>query len=305
MISVLVLGGGQDAEREVSQASAATVAKALQSAGMHVHAWTIDEHDDFDASALPGDVIFPVLHGPWGEGGPLQGLLEADGRPFVGSSSTAAALCMDKVQTKALLRTHGLKTPDWQVARTIDDATMAPPLVIKPVNEGSSVGLYLCDDFDHRNQAIEALLLKRDQALLERRIHGREVTVGLLGDDALPLIEILPAAGAYDFAAKYERSDTQYVVQPDLPVDVQLHCIQAAQRAGRVCDVRDLARVDLLVDADGTPWILEVNTMPGFTAQSLLPKAAAAAQQELPDLCAGLIRMAMARKQDSAQADTP
>jgi D-alanine-D-alanine ligase len=292
-MNVLVLSGGPDAEHAVSLRSGAAVAAALRASGQDVHEHVLADAT-LDLSTLPGTVIFPVLHGPWGEGGPLQALLEQDGRPFVGCRSEAAALCMDKVAVKKLAREHDLPTPDWAVLSGSDHCPLSPPLVVKPMNEGSSVGLFMCDDLPAVHEAIEQLSQSHATALVEHRIVGRELTVGLLHGRALPLVEVLPADGTYDYDAKYERTDTRYVTNPDVDPETNAACTHIAESIGRLCGVTDLARVDLLLDQDRSPWLLEVNTMPGFTEASLFPMAAQAAGMDMPSLCTALVQGAVA-----------
>lgn len=291
--SVLVLAGGPDAEREVSLESARAVAAALREAGFSVCERTIDRPALDEIRAMPGDVVFPALHGPFGEGGPLQDLLEADGRPFVGARSRPARLAMDKIATKTLAGTLGLAVTPSAVFNPDDRVCPLPlPVVVKPVREGSTIGLHLCRsdaDFAGAHRATRAA---GRLAMIEPLIRGRELTVGVLGGEPLPVVEIRPAGGLYDYAAKYERDDTAYLVGPPLPSGVGERVrSQAAQLAGAI-GAADLARVDFIMDEGGAPWLLELNTMPGFTSHSLVPMAARAIGLDMPDLCAQLVRMA-------------
>lgn len=299
MDSVLVLGGGPDRERPVSLRSAAGVADALREAGYRVNAQTIDKPTPDELKAMEGDVIFPVLHGPWGEGGALQVLLEQVGRPFVGSGADAAAIAMDKLATAKLA--SGAPSvrisPKMPVDVSQDEPPDELPLVIKPVREGSSFGVHICIDDASWRRAIEAV--RQDAAddpsrryFAEPYVKGRELTVSVLDGRALPVIEIAPASGVYDYDAKYERSDTRYLVDPDLPGDltrtVQNHALLTADAIG----VRHLCRVDFIMDERSVPWLLEVNTMPGFTPTSLFPMAAKAAGLSMPALCRKLVELA-------------
>ncbi|MGP1272795.1 MAG: D-alanine--D-alanine ligase family protein [Phycisphaerales bacterium] len=292
----LVLGGGPDAERSVSLKSSEAVARAIEASGAFEVALEIIDRPA-SLAGFRGEVVFPVLHGAWGEGGPLQDLLIREGRPFVGCGPAAARLCMDKMATKLAAARAGVRTPAAAVLNPTDAACpFAPPVVVKPVHEGSSVGLFICRDERSLERAFRPDGAVR---MVERLIDGRELTCGLLdrgnGLEALPLIEISPAEGVYDFAAKYDRDDTRYTLDPVLPEPADAGAIRAdALRVGRALGVRHLARVDFLLDDDGQHWLLEVNTMPGFTGHSLLPKAAAARGIELPELCAGLCRLALA-----------
>lgn len=300
--SVLVLAGGPDDERPVSLQSAGAVAEALREAGAAVHYVTIERPTRSELASLPGDVVFPVLHGSFGEGGPLQDLLVADGRPFVGSGPVAARLAMDKMATKLIASGAGIATKAACVLHAADPVAPLPmPVVVKPVHDGSSVGLYLCNDDDEwtrAHAAASADIAARPGRvyMVEPMVRGRELTVGLLTRDgrlsALPLVEIAPVGGVYDYAAKYDRDDTRYVVDPVVPAGVAERCRDAAVLLAGAIGVRHLGRADFLLDTDGEPWLLEVNTMPGFTGHSLLPMAARASGMEMPALCAHLVETA-------------
>ncbi|MGE3107499.1 MAG: D-alanine--D-alanine ligase [Phycisphaerales bacterium] len=311
---VVVLGGGPDAERNVSLTSARFVAEALQSAGaFRVTNLTIDRLSQAEVRAIDADVFFPVLHGLWGEGGPLQELLEADGRPFVFSGSRASRLAMDKVATKFAALSAGIPTTPTHVLDLRDSSCPLPfPVVVKPVHEGSTIGLHVVHsaaewaaarrailDDDAARQAsgaparsymIEPKITGAVQGGVARR--ARELTVGILDGLALPIIEIVPAGDLYDYEAKYTRSDTQYLFDTALPAGVAERIRRDSEVLARAIGVRHAARADFMLDADGTPWLLEINTIPGFTDHSLVPKAAARAGIPMPQLCARLVEMA-------------
>lgn len=298
--SVLVLQGGPDAEREISLLSAGSVAAALRAGGRGpVHVETIDRIDLAGLKKLPGDVVFPVLHGQFGEGGPLQELLEQDGRPFVGCRAAAARGAMDKVFTKATAVRCGVFSSESAIFNPADTrCPLGLPLVLKPVHDGSSVGLHLCrqqSDWDKARLAAASDMREHPGRvyMIERLIRGREVTAGVLDGKALPLIEIRPAEGVYDYQAKYFRDDTDYKVGPELPGGltgvIQEHAVRVAAALG----VRHLCRVDFILDGEQKPWLLEVNTMPGFTDHSLVPKAARETGLEMPELCWALVDMAV------------
>ncbi|KAA0212636.1 MAG: D-alanine--D-alanine ligase [Leptolyngbya sp. PLA3] len=303
-MKVLVLGGGPDAEREISLKSAAAVAAALRTR-YEVVEQTIGRIGLGELRAMPGDVVFPALHGFFGEGGPMQDLLEADGRPYVGSGPGAARWCMDKIGTKLAALALGVPTAPACLFDPRDEkAPFDPPLVLKPTHDGSSVGLHMCADDEAWKRGRDAAQADVSanpyrSYMIERLVPGRELTVGLLGGPeglrALPIIEIGPASGVYDYEAKYNRSDTRYTVGPCLPAGVGERVSEDALRLGSHLGVRDLARVDFLLDARGSAQVLEVNTMPGFTGTSLLPKAARAVGLSFEDLCAHLIELARAR----------
>lgn len=293
-MNVLVLKGGPDAEREVSLRSGGMVAAALRRAGAVVHEQTIDRPGLEELRAMPGEVVFPVLHGPWGEGGVLQEILERDGRPYVGCAPAAARLAMDKPASKRAVAEVGVPTPDSQVLRAADRLTLSPPLVLKPCDDGSSVDLRVCGTAADAERARAELHPRRPVLLAESFIAGRELTIGLLEDRELPLIEVRPKCGLYDYEAKYNRDDTEYRLDPELPAGVADSIRRWARAAWTRLGLRDVARMDFMLDARGA-WFLEANTMPGFTDHSLVPKAAAHAGLPMERLVIALAERALAR----------
>lgn len=303
---VLVLGGGPDAEHDVSVESSAAVARALDQSGQYTaHRCVFSALTAHGLRDMPGEVVFPVLHGPWGEGGPLQRMLEADGRPFVGCGSTAARAAIDKMHTKQVALSLGIATAPASILHPLDDAPpIALPLVLKPVHEGSSVGLAICKTMDQWRvgvaRAREALASGGSAAfMVEPMIRGRELTVGVVAGRALPIVEIAPAEGVYDYAAKYARDDTRYLVDPPLP-EGAAHAMQRdAMRLAHGLGCAMLARVDFMLDEHRGPVLLEANTMPGFTSHSLLPMAAAHLGMPMPALCAALVDETIARRSNN------
>jgi D-alanine-D-alanine ligase len=297
--SVLVLAGGPDAEREVSLMSAGEFASALRGARTwKVHDQVIDRLTLEELRAMPGDVIVPMLHGSFGEGGPLQDLLEQDGRPYVGCGPGAARLAMDKLAIKLLAGRLGIPTPESCVFNPKDEGSaIAPPLVLKPVHDGSSVGLHIVKADSEWPAARDAVIADQRAHpgrayMVERHVAGQEVTAAVLDGDALPLIEIRPADGPYDYEAKYTRDDTAYVVEPTLPDGLRERIQGGAIDLFAAIGGRHLSRVDFLIDPQGQAWLLEINTMPGFTTHSLVPMAARATGLEMPALCARLVELA-------------
>lgn len=300
LTKVLVLGGGPDAEREVSLNSAKGVANALRATNKYeVIEQTIDRITLTQLKSLPGDVIMPILHGSFGEGGPLQDLMDQDGRPYVGCKGAAARLAMDKLATKFCAARAGIPTAEAHAFNVKDEACPLPiPVVVKPVHDGSSVGLHICKDtaaWAAARRDVEADIKSKPGRvyMIERYIAGKELTVGLLDGKPLPVIHIAPAEGAYDYEAKYKRKDTKYNLDPELPKGVDAMVKDYAARLGKAIGVRHVSRVDFLLDAQGQPWLLEINTMPGFTATSLVPKAAAHTGLDMPSLCAKLVEFAL------------
>lgn len=307
MTRVAVLGGGPDMEREVSIESSTAVAKALAEAGYDAELHLIDAPESL--ASIPGEVVFPVLHGRWGEGGPLQDILERDGRPYVGCGPRAARLCMDKIATKLEAARLGIRTPQACVFNHADRVAMDLPFVMKPALEGSSVGLSICRTEADAEKAVRSARLDLTRhpgqvTMVERLIRGREVTSPILERDgrlsALPIIEIRPSEGVYDYQAKYKRDDTVYVVEPrDIdPEPIQRDTLRLAEAVG----VRHLCRADYIVDEDGRHWLLEVNTMPGFTSHSLVPQAAAHTGMPMAALCAHLVDQALREVRSGSDA---
>ncbi|MEM1446313.1 MAG: D-alanine--D-alanine ligase [Planctomycetota bacterium] len=303
-LDILVLRGGPDREREVSLKSGAAVAAALERAGHRVTTGDLKPDDTtmldrfvdhLDKWKRPG-VVFPVLHGKWGEGGGAQALLEDRGVPYVGCRPSAAELCMDKAATKRVLEQNDIPTPPSETCmQSSGGPTLDPPLVLKPVDDGSSIDLVICHDPAQRDQAWEELSPRNPLLLAERFIQGKELTVGWVdGLGLLPPIWIQPATAFYDYQAKYTRDDTVYAFDLGEPPDVIERLLDAARRSVEALGTRHLCRVDVMLEDDGTPWVLEVNTMPGFTDHSLLPKAAAQAGTDMAKLCDHLVRAALA-----------
>lgn len=298
---VLVLGGGPDAERDVSLVSSRAVAAALDRSGAFTTNYqVIDRLTAAQLGALEGEVVFPVLHGGWGEGGPLQDLLESDGRPFVGCRGGAARLAMDKIATKLVALSAGVPTQPASVLNPRDRVCpFSLPVVLKPVHEGSSVGVHICRNQAEWDTAFERVLAdmqKHPQRayMIERAVlGGSELTVGMLDGKPLPVIEIRPNVEFYDYEAKYHRNDTQYLVDPPLPAGVASQAQDFARSMFEKLGARHLSRVDFLLDKQHQLWLLEVNTLPGFTDHSLLPMAANRQGLPMEKLCSELVRMAL------------
>lgn len=313
--SVLVLGGGPDRERQVSLWSAKGVADALREAGLQVHERTIDRVTPADLSDMPGDVVFPVLHGSFGEGGPLQDVLELTRRPYIGCRPHAARFAMDKMATKLAAARAGVPTAPAAVLNPFDDQcplVFGSGVVLKPIHDGSSVGVHLIRTPDQwppalaaaradihanpgRGYMVESLVTPVTPAP-----RTRELTVAILqihnDYTALPVIHIQPATDFYDYDAKYIRDDTRYDPLPGS--DAVVPIIQAHARAvAKAVGIRHLCRVDFLdpgFDEQGRSHaqMLEINTMPGFTSHSLFPLAARTAGIPTPELCRRLVTMA-------------
>ena len=305
-LRITVLSGGPSAERDVSLESGRAVADALTSLGHRVMRSDISPND-LSALDADADIIFVALHGTFGEDGQLQRILEQRGIPFCGSGADASARAMDKIATKRCFAATGIPTPrfDKLTAKNLDAVLprWTAPAVLKPVAQGSSVGCHLVRDTTDLRDRAESVVREYGEAMIEERVDGPELTVGILGRDALPPIEIRTQRDFYTYAAKYEDNQTQYLFDIDLPPAL----LERAQRLGleafRALGCRDFGRVDWMVDsARQELFALEVNTIPGFTSHSLLPKAAARAGVGFAELCNQIVTFALQRKTSAIAA---
>ena len=296
---VTVLRGGPSAEREVSLASGAAVADACRRLGCAVTEADVNA-DDLSALEIAADVVFPVLHGEFGEDGQLQAILEKRALPYVGCDSAASRLAIDKDASKRRWRDAGLPTAPWVCLDQSTDITALdhpdPPVVLKPLCEGSSIGTVLCTALSDLQVEAREAVSKYGKVLVEKQLIGPELTVGILDNQALPVIEIRPKLGFYNYEAKYQRDDTQYLFEPDVDRDTYSLLQETAIEAFQALGCRDYARVDFIVDREDGLQLLEINTIPGFTDHSLLPKAAAKSGIGFDELVARLLRLAHQRK---------
>jgi D-alanine-D-alanine ligase len=297
-MKVTVLYGGPSAEREVSLVSGKAVAGGLREAGHLVNEVDVRPETLEAALSTPADVVFPVLHGTWGEDGQLQAILEQRKVPFVGSGSAASRLGMDKAATKVAWEKAGLPTPPYELVTKAKPTTnIKAPCAIKAVDSGSSVDVYICKTQADADKALATLLAKHGRALVEQFIKGPELTVGLLEEKALAPIRIVAKVEFFDFEAKYKRNDTEHRFDTGLPADLVAKCQRLAEQGNAVVGARDLARIDIMIDEKTQqPYMLEINTLPGFTPKSLLPEAAGHAGIKFPQLVDRLVRRAATRK---------
>lgn len=250
------------------------------------------------------DVVFLALHGGRGEDGTVQTLLEVAGLPFVGSDRVGCALAMDKDLTKRLLRDAGVPSPDWvtihgraEVEQRLQEvvARLGFPLIVKPPSGGSTLGLSLAHEEQELEEAVDSALAFEASVMFEEYVPGREVTVGILGREALPVGEIIPEHEIFDYECKYRPGLAQEIFPADLPSQVASRVQAEALKVHAVLRLRDFSRVDFILDAEGSPWCLEANALPGLTGNSLLPKAARAAGVSFAELCHRLAEMAFLR----------
>ena len=295
--TITVLSGGPSAEREVSLRSGAAVARALREFGHQVH-----EVDPVPgALQLPPDteVVFLALHGTYGEDGGVQSELDHMGIPYTGTGAAGSRTAFDKVATKKRCVEAEVPTARFVVfdspTAPWPSSSWVPPVVLKPVRQGSSVGLQFVDRVDQFPGALAESLRYDREVLMEERIAGRETTVGILAGAALPVVEVRPREGAYDYVNKYTAGRTEYLCPAPFDAEVTARIQEAALGAFRAVEGRDYARVDVMVRPDGEPVVLEVNTLPGMTETSLLPKAAAAAGWSFAALCDRMVSLALER----------
>lgn len=297
-----VVMGGASAERDVSMSSGRAVAEALLEAGHDAVPVLLGDGIDPLQALLDAqmDVAFLALHGRLGEDGCVQGMLEWLRIPYTGSSVLASALGMDKLKAKELFRLHNVPTPPYYV---VDSASAAAdleeihgsfgfPVVVKPRREGSSLGVSIAHNASELAQAVDEALQYDDGVLVERHIAGREVHVGILGDRVLGAIEVAPHGGIYDFAAKYTPGMTEYFMPARLGPARYRGVLNLAERAAQALDTEGAVRVDLIVTEGQNEYVLEVNTLPGMTPTSLLPKIAAAAGFDFTGLCEAILSRA-------------
>lgn len=292
---VAVLMGGRSGEREVSLKSGAAVLAALLRQGVDAHAFDPAERPLHDIEGF--DRAFIALHGRYGEDGTIQGALELLGIPYTGSGVMASAVGMDKWRTKLLWRAAGTVTPDFELVTADSDLAaiehkLGLPLFVKPANEGSSIGISKVKQAGGLKAAYELAAKADPLVIAEQFVGGGEYTVGILGDQVLPIIRIVPANEFYDFEAKYLRDDTQYLCPCGLPLDQEAQIQAEALQAFRAIGGRGWGRVDFLMDAAGKHYFLEVNTSPGMTDHSLVPMGAKAAGIGFDQLVLKILEMA-------------
>lgn len=297
---VAVMFGGTSAEREVSLKSGAAVLKALQAQGIDAHAF---DPKDQPLSALETqafDRVFIVLHGRGGEDGTMQGALQLHDIPYTGSGVLGSALAMDKIRCKFLFSAHGLPTAPFRVAQKGDDIDYAAMLaelngkvMVKPANEGSSIGMSAATTAAELEQALALAFEYDDAVLVEQWINGREFTVSMLDGQALPVIEMRTPRAFYDYEAKYQSNSTEYLCPAPISAEQTASLQQSAMAAFKAVGASGWGRVDAMLDSDGQFRLLEVNTVPGMTEKSLVPMAARAAGYSFEQLVAKILEQAL------------
>ena len=299
-MKIAVLMGGPGSERKVSLKSGEGVIGALQSLGADVTPVDITGADFIVPAGT--EVAFNVIHGTFGEDGQLQRILEARGIPYTGEGVRGSEIAIDKIATKRCFEQHGVPTAAFEVLLGDAQPTLPLPFVVKAPREGSSVGVYVIKDAAKLADALREARTFGPETLVEKFITGRELTVGIVGNQALPIIEIRPkkAGEFYDFANKYnflnpQAAGADHFCPAPLAPEIAQRVQAAALAAHRALDLEVYSRVDVLLTADDEPFVLEINTIPGMTPVSLLPEAAAVAGIPYPDLCRRIIALSLAR----------
>jgi len=303
---VAVMLGGNSSERDVSLDSGAAVLEALQAKGVDAHPWDPAEKSMAEFATAGFDRVWIALHGPGGEDGALQGLLQWLEIPYTGSGVMASAVAMDKVRSKHLFRAAGIPTPDYSVVRTRAEASVAAeqvgfPLIIKPSGQGSSVGMSKVFERAELNDAVELAMQYGDTALLETCITGAEFTVAVLQGKALPTIRIVTPRVFYDYRAKYESERTEYVCPGTEDSEAEGVYASLAVAAFAELGCSGWGRVDFMTGADQQPLVLEVNTVPGMTSHSLVPMAAKREGIDFEELCWRILETSF---EANSEADT-
>jgi len=286
---VAVLMGGRSAEREISLLSGNAVLDALKRKGVDATGFDADENIATELRDAGIERVFIVLHGRGGEDGTMQGLLEVMRLPYTGSGVFASSLAMDKLRTKQIWLSNGLPTPEYVILRDEDDCrsaldTLGLPLIIKPVLEGSSIGMSKVETAGEMVSAMRKALACGGDVIAERWITGSEYTAAFLGNAVLPMIQLKTDHKFYDYEAKYESDDTQYLCPCDLGAAREAEFAVLVQRAYKCVQAEGWGRVDFMLDDEGQPWLIEVNTVPGMTSHSLVPMAAKQAGLSFDDL---------------------
>ena len=296
---IAVLMGGPGSEREVSLATGHGVSKALRSLGVEVI--DVDVRDENFELPPDVDLAFLTIHGTFGEDGQLQKILEDRGVAYTGDGIKESCIAFDKILSKEKFRENNVTTPYWEVVKSGQDPTIPLPIVVKPPRQGSTVGVVIVKDERELDSALVEAAKYDGELLIEQFVPGRELTVGILGDQALPILEIIPKGGFYDFTNKYPFLNPQagggaeHVCPAEIDDDKTKEIQDLALKAHRAIGLQVYSRVDVLLPENDAATVLEVNTIPGMTEASLLPEAAAAAGINYVDLCARIIALSRSR----------
>ncbi|MFH1288668.1 MAG: D-alanine--D-alanine ligase [bacterium] len=302
-----ILSGGTSSEREISLVSGRAVKKSLDKLGFKIILIDVDANIAFKLKQTKIDLAFLALHGPGGEDGTIQGLLEVMGIPYTGSGVLASAVGMDKIFTKQILIANNILTPKFRII-PLNPPSCLPqagfkgeiggfklPFVIKPSRQGSAVGISIVSKKSEIGKAVELAFSCDEKVLIEEYVSGKEITVGILGDDALPVVEIVPKNKFYDFEAKYKKGMSKHIIPARLSDDISKQARETAIKVHKILGCRDVSRLDMIYNAKRGLYVLEINTIPGMTSVSLLPDAAKAAGIEFKEIVRRMVVWAIER----------
>ncbi len=302
-LKIGVLYGGNSSERKISLRSGRAVHQALKRIGFSTR-WLDPRHPEKTRKGLKQiDLAFLALHGHGGEDGKIQTELERSKVPYIGSDAPSSRRAFDKAISKKVFEKNHIPTPEWVIVSGSGWESrmkrIAGPYFLKPLREGSSIGAFAVEDLEKEAVKIRQALKRFKQLLVEKKVEGREFTVGVLENRPLPVIELKPSRSFYDYKAKYTKGMTQYDVPADIPKDLSARLQKLALKVHKVLGLRDFSRIDMMVDTLGCPYVLEANSIPGFTELSLLPKAAKSAGISFEELCYRLVQAAYKRSRKS------
>jgi D-alanine-D-alanine ligase len=291
-----VLMGGLSPEREVSLASGNAVLEALERKGLNGIGIDVSNNVAFSLEKNKIDIAFIVLHGIYGEDGSIQGLLEYAKIPYTGSGVLASALAYDKVKSKEIFKFNKISTADYQVfcreERGKQERILDFPVVVKPSNQGSSIGVSIVREEKEWEAALELAFSYAKEILVEKFIEGKLLAIGMNGEQPMPIVHIRPKSGFYDYESKYTSGRTEYSCPAELSIEETQRCKDIAVQVYRTLRGTGMPRVDVMLDAKGVPYVLEMNTIPGLTPTSLLPMAAKESGLEFDDLVVEILKSA-------------
>ena len=293
-MKIAILMGGTSAEREVSLSTGTAVEKACSAMGFKTISVLYD--GDFQkvvTDLQSADLVFIALHGGQGEDGTIQACLQTYGIPFTGSGMLSSSICMNKHVSKMIVRQGGFVTPDWTLVHSIDEIShhdnFTYPIVVKPNEQGSTVGLSIVHDQSELSSALKLAFLHGKEVIVEQYIQGRELTVSIVGEQVFPIVDIRPSHELYDYECKYTEGMSTYECPAKLPSKLTKEIQQTAKKIFQILGCKNYGRIDFLLDTDGESWFLEVNTLPGMTKTSLVPKAFKAAGGSFEELIKRII----------------
>ncbi|NQV36558.1 MAG: D-alanine--D-alanine ligase [Candidatus Marinimicrobia bacterium] len=297
MIKVGILMGGTSTEREVSLNTGKAMQTAVDALGYESVSIVLgDSIHEIIPMLKTVDVVLIALHGGDGENGVIQGMLDLMNIPYTGSNPHASSICMDKHVSKVLVEKFGVRTPKWMIINKADIATrpnFSPPYIVKPVDQGSTVGLTVVYQKTNLDTALNSAFEYSDTIMIEEYIAGREITVTILGNKAYPIVEIIPSHDLYDYECKYSLGMSQYVCPADISNDISAKIKSESEKIFSILKCRHYGRVDYRLDDDSNFWFLEINTLPGMTETSLVPKSVKAAGMSFESLIDDLINRAI------------